>query len=69
MAIEAARAALQVADVDPRDIDLIIVATATPDHLLAPTACQVQDALGATRAGAFDLGAGCSGFVLSLIHI
>lgn len=66
MAIEAARAALQVADVDPRDIDLIIVATATPDHLLAPTACQVQDALGATRAGAFDLGAGCSGFVYAL---
>jgi len=66
MAVEAARHALQVADADPRDIDLIIVGTATSDHLFPSTACLVQDALGATRAGAFDLNAGCSGFVYAL---
>ena len=66
MAIEAARSALRVADASPLDIDLIIVGTATPDHLMPSTACQVQNALGATRAGAFDLNAGCSGFVYAL---
>lgn len=67
MAIEAAQAALRVADADPRDIDLIIVGTTTPDHAFPATACQVQNALGANRAGAFDLGAGCSGFVYALV--
>lgn len=67
MSIEAARRALEVADADPREIDLIIVGTATPDHVFPSTACQVQDALGATRAGAFDLNAGCSGFVYALV--
>lgn len=66
MAIEAARAALRTADANPREIDLIIVATVTPNHIFPSTACQVQDALGATRAGAFDLNAGCSGFVYGL---
>lgn len=66
LSISAARSALQVADADPRDIDLILVATATPDHPLPSTACQVQDALGATRAGALDVNAGCSGFVYAL---
>ncbi|MBC7256161.1 MAG: ketoacyl-ACP synthase III [Chloroflexi bacterium] len=66
MAIEAARAALQAADADPRDVDLIIVATTTPDYLMPSTACLVQDALGAIRAGAVDLNAGCSGFVYAL---
>jgi len=66
MAVDAAQRALQVADADPREIDLIILATATPDHHFRATACQVQDALGATRAGAFDLNAGCSGFVYAL---
>lgn len=66
MAIEAARVALQVADADPREVDLIIVATATPDYVMPSTACLVQDALGAGRAGAFDLNAGCSGFVYAL---
>jgi 3-oxoacyl-[acyl-carrier-protein] synthase-3 len=67
LAIEAARAALAVADADPREIDLIIVGTATPDHPMPSTACRVQDALGAKRAGAYDLNAGCSGFVYALI--
>jgi 3-oxoacyl-[acyl-carrier-protein] synthase III len=67
MAIEAARAALRLADEDPHHIDLIIVGTTTPDYFLASTACQVQNALGATHAGAFDLSAGCSGFVYALV--
>lgn len=67
MAVEAARAALRLADEDPHHIDLIIVGTTTPDYLLASTACQVQNALGATHAGAFDLSAGCSGFVYALV--
>ncbi|OGO05531.1 MAG: 3-oxoacyl-ACP synthase [Chloroflexi bacterium RBG_13_56_8] len=67
MAIEASRAALRVADVDPRDIDLVIVGTVTPNHIFPATACQVQDALGAVRAGAFDLNAVCSGFVYALV--
>jgi 3-oxoacyl-[acyl-carrier-protein] synthase-3 len=66
MSIKAARAALQVADVAPERLDLIIVTTATPDYLFPATACLVQDALGAKRAGAFDVLAGCSGFVYGL---
>lgn len=66
MSIKAAQAALQVADVAPERLDLIIVTTVTPDYLFPATACLVQDALGARRAGAFDLLAGCSGFVYGL---
>jgi 3-oxoacyl-[acyl-carrier-protein] synthase-3 len=47
-------------------LDLIIVATVTPEHALPSTACLVQDALGADKAAAFDLSAGCSGFVYGL---
>jgi 3-oxoacyl-[acyl-carrier-protein] synthase-3 len=67
MAIEAARAALRVADADPRAIDLVIVGTSTPNYLFPSTACLVQNALGATRAGAFDLNAACSSFVYALV--
>jgi 3-oxoacyl-[acyl-carrier-protein] synthase-3 len=66
MAIQAARRALEVAELKPAQLDLIIVATVTPDHLFPATACLVQDALGATHAAAFDLSAGCSGFVYGL---
>ncbi len=66
MAIRAAQAALRVANANPARLDLIIVATATPDYPFPATACLVQDALGATRAGAFDLSAGCTGFVYAL---
>jgi 3-oxoacyl-[acyl-carrier-protein] synthase-3 len=66
MATRASRAALQVADLDPAQLDLIICATNSPDYLFPATACLVQDALGATNAGAFDLAAGCSGFVYAL---
>ena len=66
MALHAAREAIERADVDPNEIDLVIVATATPEYPFPATACLVQDALGASRAGAFDLEAGCSGFVYAL---
>jgi len=63
MAFEAAARALSVADIRPSQIDLIIVATSTPEYIFPSTACRVQDYLGAARAGAFDLSAACSGFV------
>ena len=63
LAHEAAKHALQVADVHPNDIDLVIVATLTPEYGFPATASLVQDALGAARAGAFDLNAACAGFV------
>jgi len=66
LAIEAARRALERAGFDPVDLDLIIVATMTPEHLFPATACLVQDALGALRAAAFDLSAGCTGFIYGL---
>ena len=66
MAIRAAQAALRVANANPAQLDLITVATATPDYPFPATACLVQEALGATRAGAFDLSAGCTGFVYGL---
>lgn len=66
MGFAAAREALEVAGVLPTDIDLIICATATPEYSFPSTASLIQDALGATKAGAFDLSAGCSGFVYGL---
>jgi 3-oxoacyl-[acyl-carrier-protein] synthase-3 len=66
LAIRAAEEALTVANVAPEELDLIIVASATPEYLFPATACLVQDALGADRAGAFDLSAACSGFIYGL---
>jgi 3-oxoacyl-[acyl-carrier-protein] synthase III len=66
LATRAARAALASAGVDASEIDLIIVATATPDFTFPATATQVQAALGVTRGAAFDLQAVCSGFVYAL---
>jgi 3-oxoacyl-[acyl-carrier-protein] synthase-3 len=66
MAIQASWAALEAADLHPAQLDLIIVATATPDYIFPATACLVQDALGARNAAAFDLSAGCTGFVYAL---
>jgi 3-oxoacyl-[acyl-carrier-protein] synthase-3 len=66
LGLRAAQAALEIADLDPVRLDLIIVATVTPDHLLPSTACLLQDALGAENAGALDVSAGCSGFVYAL---
>jgi len=66
LAYEAARKALNQANVAAEDLDLIIVATVTPDHPFPSTASILQDRLGATKAAAFDLSAACSGFVYGL---
>jgi 3-oxoacyl-[acyl-carrier-protein] synthase-3 len=66
MALHAARQALDVAGLKPSQLDLVIVATVTPDYVFPSTACLVQDALGAAHAAAFDLSAGCTGFVYGL---
>lgn len=66
MAIHAAEEALEVADISPTEIELVIVATATPEYPFPATACLVQDAIGAKHAGAFDLEAGCSGFMYAV---
>ena len=66
LALKAARRAMSDAGVGPGDIDLIIVATITPDMPFPSTACLVQQKLGAHRAAAFDIEAACSGFVYAL---
>lgn len=63
LALRAAQNALDVADMLPEDLDLIIVATTTSENNFPSTANLVQAALGATKAGAFDLSAACAGFV------
>lgn len=67
LAYEAAKKALENAKVSPEDLDLIIVATMTPDYLSPATAAIVQNKLGATKAAAFDLSSACAGQVYSLI--
>ncbi|MFC5507481.1 MULTISPECIES: beta-ketoacyl-ACP synthase III [Hyphomicrobiales] len=64
--LKAAQAALADAGMEPAEIDLIIVATATPDHTFPATATQIQAALGIAGGVAFDLQAVCSGFVFAL---
>ncbi|NTW12905.1 MAG: 3-oxoacyl-ACP synthase, partial [Anaerolineales bacterium] len=63
LGVEAALKALTVANLRPTDLDLIICSTSTPDYIFPATACMIQDQIGATRAGAFDLLAACSGFI------
>lgn len=65
LAAKAAINALDAAGLDPEDIDLIIVATSTPDRLAPSTACIVQDKIKAYNAVAFDLSAVCSGFLFA----
>jgi 3-oxoacyl-[acyl-carrier-protein] synthase III len=66
LATEAARAAITDAGVDPHTIDLIVLATSTPDNTFPATAVSIQEALGITWGAAFDLQAVCSGFVFAL---
>lgn len=66
LAYEAAQMALERAGIKAEQVDLIIVATSTPDMLFPSTACLVQERLGAWNAAAFDLSAGCTGFVYAL---
>lgn len=63
----AATEALGRAEIDPTDLDLIVVATSTPDLTFPPTACMVQSNLGAVNANAFDLNGVCSGFLNALV--
>lgn len=66
LAIGAAKDALGFAGIDGSAVDLVIVATSTPDNLYPSTACMVQSAIGAQRAAAFDLEAACTGIVYAL---
>lgn len=66
LALNAARAALAHGDIDPQSIDLIVLATSTPDNTFPASAVAVQNGLGITHGAAFDLQAVCSGFVFAL---
>lgn len=66
LAAQASRRALEMASVDASDLELIIVATITPDYMFPSTAGQVQRLLGAHRAAAFDIEAACTGFIYAL---
>jgi 3-oxoacyl-[acyl-carrier-protein] synthase III len=66
LAETAARRALEMAGMSAEDVDLILVATLTPDRFLPSAACTLQDRLGAKHAWAFDLNAACSGFVYGI---
>ncbi len=61
--VDAALKALEVANLPPTDLDLIICSTSSPEYIFPATACLIQDQLGATKAGAFDLLAACTGFI------
>ncbi len=65
-ATRAAQEALRAAGLPAGDLDLILCATVTPDQPIPASACIIQDALGARKAAAFDLSAGCSGFIYGL---
>ena len=66
LGVEAAKRALAAADCDPQSLDLIIVATSTPDMVFPSAACMVQEKLGIHGCAAFDVQAVCSGFVYAL---
>ena len=69
MGLAAARAALAAAGVDAQSIDLIVLATSTPDNTFPASAVSVQAGLGMTHGAAFDLQAVCSGFVFALATV
>ncbi len=63
---EAAKKLLAAKGVSPEEIEMIVLATVTPDMFFPSTACLIQDRIGATRAWGFDLSAACSGFLYAL---
>lgn len=66
LAYKAAKMALERANIRPEDIDLIVLATTSPDNFTPATACVVQGLLGASKAFCFDINAACSGFLFAL---
>ncbi len=66
LATQAAKTLLEQTKTDPADIDMIVLATVTPDMMFPATACLVQDRLGATKAWGFDISAACAGFAYAL---
>jgi len=66
LATVAGQRALAAADSNPEEVDLLIVATCTPDTVIPSTAAHVQRKIGASNAAVFDLNAGCSGFIYSM---
>lgn len=66
LALEASRKALQEAGLSPDELDLILLGTVTPDYLVPSSACILQQKLGATKAAAMDVVAGCTGFIYGL---
>ena len=66
LAYEASRRALKAAGLGADDLDLILVATMTPDTILPSTGCVLQEKLGARKAAAFDISAACSGFIYGM---
>ena len=67
MAYEAAKAALKNAEISAEEIDLILVATVTPDQSFPSVACMIQEKLGAMKAAAMDVSAACAGFMYAMI--
>ena len=67
MAVEAAKRAMENAKIRPEDVDLLIIATITPDKLLPAAACYVQYKLGLRQIPCFDLVAACSGFIYGIV--
>lgn len=66
LGLEASFKALEVANLAPTELDLIICSSSSPDYIFPATACLIQDKLGATKAGAFDILAACSGFIFAM---
>ena len=66
LGVDASIRALRVANLRPTDLDLIICTSSSPEYIFPATACLIQDQLGASKAGAFDLLAACSGFIYAL---
>ena len=66
LGVEASINALKVANVRPTDLDLIICTSSSPEYIFPATACLIQDQIGATKAGAFDLLAACTGFIFAM---
>jgi 3-oxoacyl-[acyl-carrier-protein] synthase-3 len=67
MGVEAAKKALDNANLLPEDIDLIVATTYNPDYCMPSTACMIQGAIGAKKAAAFDISAACTGFIYGMV--